>query len=84
MKNTAVGELLASTRHAAGISVRTLAPQIRKADGSVITASYITDIEKGRGVPSDFVAIEFARFFKQSPQRWLEACSLSRETRKES
>jgi len=54
MKNrdsVSIASLLKTARADAGFSVRALAERVRKPDGTTVSPSYITDIEKGRGAP---------------------------------
>lgn len=76
-----VGEMLRSARSRSGLSVRQLAPLVRKPDGRTIGPSYVTDIEQGRGIPSDFIAQEFARVLKMDSAKFLEACRNQRNAR---
>lgn len=77
-----VAELLAAQRRASQLSVRQLAALVRKWDGETIAPSYVTDIEKGRRVPSDACARAFARIFEQDAAIWIRACERSRAKRK--
>lgn len=56
-----VADLVSDARARAGYTVRQLAPMIKKESGRAIGPSYVTDLEKGRGIPSDHVARELAR-----------------------
>lgn len=66
--------LLREARAERGFSVRVLAPRVFKRSGEPITGSFITDIEKGRSVPSDPVAISLAEALGMDVYSFLEAC----------
>jgi hypothetical protein len=59
---------------------RALAQQIIKHDGKPIVPSYITDIEKGRGIPRDYIARQFAKVLRIPVIALLEACEKDRVT----
>ena len=73
-----VAVLLRQAREGRGVSVRMLAPKIRKPTGDPIAPSFITDIEKGRSVPSDFIAEQLAGVLGINVSGFLEACRRDR------
>jgi ribosome-binding protein aMBF1 (putative translation factor) len=78
-----VAVMLAEARTAAGITVRELAPMVAKRHGGTIGPSFITDIEKGRSVPSDFVARQVAKIVGIDVNEFLQACAEDRRYRAE-
>lgn len=72
-----VAEMLRTGRAKSGYTVRGLAPLIRKPHGGTIVPSYITDLEKGRAIPSDFVAQELIRVLEMPPY-FLDECRKAR------
>lgn len=62
--------------------MRELAPLIKKETGGAIGPSYVTDIEKGRGVPADYVAAQLAKVLGISPNSFLQQCAKERKSRK--
>jgi len=79
--SVSIASLLKTAGADAGFRVRALAERVRKPDGTTVSPSYITDIEKGRGVPSDYVARQLAAALRDRPKRWLAAAQRSREGR---
>lgn len=75
-----VAKMMAEARARSGLSVRALAQQIIKHDGKPIVPSYITDIEKGRGIPRDYIARQFAKVLRIPVVALLEACEKDRVT----
>lgn len=56
-----VGTMIAEARKEAGLSQRDLAAQIKKEDGTPISAQYLNDIERDRrNPPSDYILQQFA------------------------
>lgn len=58
MAQTAHERFMAAFRKAreeSGLSVRALAAAVIKSNGVAISPSYITDIEKGRGIPEEYL-----------------------------
>lgn len=79
---TKIGELLRATRLAARRSVRSVAVDVVKPNGERISHSYITDIEKGRGIPSDHICRQLARVFGKPAGKWIAAAQQSRLARR--
>lgn len=75
---TPIGDLLRRTRLAAKITVRAVAAKVVKPNGHNISPSFVTDIEKGRRVPSDFVAKQLAAVFCKPASKWVALAKQSR------
>ena len=73
--------LLSKARSARGITVRDLAVKIQKRNGDPIAPSYVTDIEKGRGIPSEYVARQLAGTLGIDVDEFLKACERDRGNR---
>lgn len=78
---SSVAEMVSKARAARRLTVRELAPQIKKKNGDTIGPSFVTDIEKGRGIPSAFVAAELARVLGIPSDKLLAACERERRLR---
>ena len=76
-----VATTVRKARLAANLSVRELANQVPKKQGGVIGPSYITDIEKERGIPSPFVAEGLARALDLNVDSFLRLCERERGRR---
>lgn len=74
-------EMVRAGRERKHLSVRQLAPQILKGNGQPITASYITDIEKGRGIPAEVVARNLADVLDLPTNEFLKICRRERDPR---
>ena len=81
MTSHSVAQTLANARAKSGMPVRTLAPMIKKRNGQSIVPSYITDLEKGRGVPSDFVAEQLAKVLGLNARAFLRQVQRERALR---
>ena len=73
-----VAKMMAEAWARSGLPVRVLAAQIIKHDGKPISPSYITDIEKGRAIPRDYIARQFAKVLRIPVIALLEACEKDR------
>ena len=76
-----VSTIIRDRRAAKRVTVRQLARLITKPDGKAVSPSYITDIEKGRGIPSDHIARELAKALGIRSSSLLMACREDREER---
>jgi transcriptional regulator with XRE-family HTH domain len=64
------GTIISEARKAAGISQRELASQLKKEDGSAISAQYLNDVEHDRrNPPSEFLIGQLASLLKVSKDR---------------
>jgi ribosome-binding protein aMBF1 (putative translation factor) len=79
---TECGKLVQVARADQGIPVRALARLILKPDGSAIAPSYITDIEKGRGIPRDHIARQIETALNIRAGQLVAACRTDREARR--
>ena len=77
-----LAHIVRQARGAKGYSVRGLASNVRKKDGEFIGGSYITDIEKMRGVPSDVVAGQLATLLGLDQENFLALCAKARAARR--
>lgn len=56
------GHMIADARKKASLSLRELADQIKKEDGSTISPQYLNDLEHDRrNIPADFMLQQFAQ-----------------------
>jgi len=81
MTGKSVADAVRDARMRLGLSVRQLAPRVRKSNGLRIGASYVTDIEKGRGIPSEYVAGELARALSMDVDAFSALCMSQRSRR---
>lgn len=63
------GAIVREARTKAGKTQRQLAEQVKKEDGSSITAQYLNDIEFDRRKPSEFVTRQIAKALGLAPDR---------------
>jgi transcriptional regulator with XRE-family HTH domain len=59
------GDYIAARRKALNLTQKDLAPQIRKSDGTAISAQYLNDVERERrAIPTDAVLASLAEVLK--------------------
>ena len=80
--STALSTQLARARKKKGFTVRQLAKLIQKRDGAFISPSYVTDLEKSRGIFSDYIALQFSALLDLDKKLILELASKARKERR--
>ncbi len=76
-----LAQVLKAAREERGHTVRGLASLVLKTDGHAIGGSFITDIEKMRGVPSDHIARQLAKVLHLNSEKFAALCARARAER---